>query len=368
MLGEQGIRLERLSGQGPEISPSELAGNIENLVGFARIPVGVIGPLRINGSNARGDFYVPMATSEGALVASYNRGAYLLSQAGGASVLCLTESVSRAPCFLFESMSDAASFLAWVLTQVESLQDVIRTKSSHCKFVDMRTSLIGKDLYLNFEYNTGDAAGQNMVTLVTDAVCRHLLERAPIQPLHWYVESNFSGDKKATMLSFLHARGKKVIAEVVIPGKLLKKIVHAEPEDMVRYWQISVLGGAQSGSIGVQGHFANALAAVFIACGQDAACVSEASVGLTRMDVTRGGDLYVSVTLPNVIVGSVGGGTHLPTARECLEMMGCYGNGGSRKLAEICAATALAGEISIIGALCAGEFSAAHAKYGRKHA
>jgi hydroxymethylglutaryl-CoA reductase (NADPH) len=368
MLQKQGIRLDQLSGQGPEITPAELAGNIENLIGFARIPVGVMGPLRINGSNARGDFYVPMATSEGALVASYNRGAYLVSQAGGASVLCLTESVSRAPCFLFASMSDATAFLAWLLTQVDSLQDVIRTKSSHCKFVDMRTSLIGKDLYLNFEYNTGDAAGQNMVTLVTDAVCRHLLERAPIQPLHWYVESNFSGDKKATMLSFLHARGKKVIAEVSIPGKMLKKIVHADPEDMVRYWQISVLGGAQSGSIGVQGHFANALAAVFIACGQDAACVSEAAVGLTRMDVTRDGDLYVSVTLPNVIVGSVGGGTHLPTARECLEMLGCYGNEGSRKLAEICTATALAGEISIIGALCAGEFSAAHAKYGRKHA
>jgi hydroxymethylglutaryl-CoA reductase (NADPH) len=135
---------------------------------------------------------------------------------------------------------------------------------------------------------------------------------------------------------------------------------------MAHYWQVSILGGIQSGSIGAQGHFANALAALFIACGQDAACVSEASVGLTRMEVNDEGDLYVSASLPGLIVGTVGGGTHLPTARECLEMLGCYGDGNGRKFAEICAATALAGEISIIGALAAGEFGKAHENYGRK--
>jgi hydroxymethylglutaryl-CoA reductase (NADPH) len=157
-----------------------------------------------------------------------------------------------------------------------------------------------------------------------------------------------------------------VVSEAVLKRPLMKRILHATPEDMLRYWHVSVVGGAQSGSIGVQGHFANALAALYIACGQDAACVSEASTGLTLMDITPEGHLYISVSLPNLIVGTVGGGTHLPTARECLAMMDCAGADRARKLAEIAAALALAGEISIIAALTSGEFAGAHAHYGRK--
>ncbi|MFH0952927.1 MAG: hydroxymethylglutaryl-CoA reductase [Verrucomicrobiota bacterium] len=366
MLSEQGIKTDQLAGKGKEFGPADVAGNIENFIGFARIPVGVIGPLRINGSSARGDFYVPMATTEGALVASYHRGAYVISQSGGCAVLCLTESVSRSPCFMFRKLSDAALFLNWVLPQVEALQAEVRKTSKHCTLVDMRTSLIGKELYLGFEYRTGDAAGQNMVTIATDAVCQYLVRNAPVKPVHWVVEGNLSGDKKATMLAFLYVRGKKVVAEVVIRRDLLKRVMHVTPEEMVRHWQISMLGAVQSGSIGTQAHFANALAAIFIACGQDAACVAEASVGLTRMDVTDQGDFYISVAMPNLIVGSVGGGTRFPTARECLEMIGSCGEGKARQLAEICAATALAGEISIVAAMAAGEFKSAHERYGRK--
>jgi hydroxymethylglutaryl-CoA reductase (NADPH) len=232
--------------------------------------------------------------------------------------------------------------------------------------VDLRSAVAGREIHLIFEYTTGDASGQNMVTIATDAICRHLLEHAPVRPSHWYVEGNMSGDKKATMIAFTHARGKKVVAEATIPRQLLQRFGHSTPEDMKRYWEISVLGGVQSGSIGMQGHYANALAALFIACGQDAACVAEASVGVTRMDVTGDGDLYVSVSMPNLIVGTVGGGTHLPTARECLAMIGCVGEGTARKFAEICAATTLAGEVSITAAMAAGDFSHAHATYGRR--
>jgi hydroxymethylglutaryl-CoA reductase (NADPH) len=232
----------------------------------------------------------------------------------------------------------------------------------------MQSQLMGKEVYLRFEFHTGDAAGQNMVTLATDAICRHAAARSPVKPRAWYVEGNFSGDKKATMLAFLSARGKKVVAEAVIPRGLLARVVHAQPAEMARYWQVAFLGGAQSGSIGVEGHFANGLAGLFIACGQDAACVAEAATGVTRMDLTERGDLYASVSLPNLIVGTVGGGTRGPTARECLRMIGCDGDGGARKFAEICAATVLAGEISIIGALAAGEFASAHARYGRPRA
>jgi hydroxymethylglutaryl-CoA reductase (NADPH) len=366
MLASEGVTIDHLRKLDADIDPTTLTGNIENLVGYAGIPIGVIGPLRVNGLNAHGDFYVPMATTEGALVASYNRGAFAVSMSGGASVLCLTESVSRAPCFLFRSMIEASRFLMWVLSQFDSLQSVVDTTSRHCRLIDIRPTVMGKDVFINFEYQTGDASGQNMVTLATHAICEHLVREAPVKPRHWYVEGNLSGDKKATMLAFMYARGKKVVAEVTVPRKILKKVIHTTPEDMIRYWQISVLGGTQSGSIGIQGHFANALAALFIACGQDAACVAEASVGLTRMDITEEGDLYMSVSLPGLIVATVGGGTHLPSAKECLEMMDCAGEGRAKKFAEICAVTALAGEISIIGALSAGHFASAHAKYGRK--
>jgi hydroxymethylglutaryl-CoA reductase (NADPH) len=230
----------------------------------------------------------------------------------------------------------------------------------------LKTAVLGKEVYLIFEYTTGDAAGQNMATLATEAICRDLLEKVPVKPRHFFLEANLSGDKKASMLAFTFARGKKVVAEATVPRAIVKKHLRAEPADLVRYWQVAILGGIQSGSIGVHGHYANALAALFIACGQDVACVSEAATGLTRLDVTSAGSLYLSVSLPNLIVGTIGGGTALPTAKECLQMMDCFGAGRARKFAEICAATVLAGELSLIGAITAGEYGQAHALYGRK--
>lgn len=365
-LQELGLRVDQLAGRGPEIAPEDLAGNIENLVGFARLPVGVIGPLRVIGTAGRGDYFVPLATSEGALVASYNRGAMAISQSGGAIAACLTEAVARAPCFQFRDLAEAGQFLASVLPRFEEFQSAVAETSRHCQLLDLRTSVLGKEVYLVFEFTTGDASGQNMVTIATEAICRRILASVPVQPRHWFIDGNLSGDKKATMLAFNSARGKKVVSEALLERALVADLLHTRPEDMVRYWQVSVLGGVQSGSIGVQGHYANALAALFIACGQDAATVSEASVGVTRMDVTEEGDLYVSVSMPNLIVGTVGGGTRLPTARECLEMMGCAGEGGARKFAEICCATALAGEISIIAAMSHGDFASAHARLGRR--
>ncbi len=368
VLRSQGISTQGIIEGTGDPSPGELQGNIENLIGFARLPIGVIGPLRVNGIHAHGDFYVPLATTEGALVASYNRGATLLSRAGGAAVLCLTESVARAPCFVFETLAQVGVFLAWVLPQFDALKDVVAATSRHCRLLDLRTAITGREVHLIFEFTTGDASGQNMTTFATQAICNKLLEGSPVRPERWYLEGNLSGDKKATMLSFTYVRGKKVVAEAILPRALIQRILRVTPEGMVGYWTSSIVGGVQSGSIGVQGHYANAVAALFIACGQDVACVSEASIGLTRMDLTKDGSLYVSVTMPNLIVGTVGGGTWLPTTSECLRMMGCLGEGRARKFAEICCATALAGELSITGALVSGEFGKAHAKLGRKPA
>lgn len=364
-LEQRGFRVTQLAGLGQEIDPAKLAGNIESLVGFARVPVGIIGPLRINGSEAFGDFYVPLATTEGALVASFQRGARLISESGGATTLCLTDAVSRGPGFVFRSVIEAGRFLAHVLDSGDALARAVASTSKHAKLLDVTPSLVGKEVFLLFQFTTGDAAGQNMVTLGTDAICRELVATSPVKPVSWYVEANLSGDKKATHLAFQMTRGKRVASEVIVARTLVEKVLHCTPEAIKAYWESAVLGALQSGSIGMQGHVANGLTALFLACGQDVACIAEAAIGLTRFDITGSGDLYLSVTLPTVIVGTVGGGTHLPTARECLEMLGCHGAGRARKLAEICGAVALAGELSIAGALAAGEFTTAHATFGR---
>jgi hydroxymethylglutaryl-CoA reductase (NADPH) len=366
LLARQGIVTTQLAGEGDEIAPEELAGNIENQIGMARIPVGVVGPLRINGSAAHGDFYIPLATTEGAMVASYHRGAMLASMAGGVTSICLTEIVTRAPVFVFESVRDVGVFLAWLLPQFEHLESIVSRTTAYGKLKDVQTSIIGKEVFLLFEYSTGDASGQNMVTVSTQALCEWIIENSPMQPVHWFVDGNMSGDKKATVQSFSYARGKKVVAEAVLPARYVKRLLNTTPEQVVRYVQLSTIGGVQSGSIGVQGHFANGLAAFFIACGQDVACVSEASIGVTRVDITSTGDLYVSVSIPNLICGTVGGGTRIPTARECLAMIGCEGAGNARKLAEICGALLLCGEVSITGAMAAGDFAQAHQKHGRR--
>ncbi|MBU0479713.1 MAG: hydroxymethylglutaryl-CoA reductase [Proteobacteria bacterium] len=365
-LAEQNITINTLLETALKTPPEELRGNIENFIGFCQVPVGVIGPIRVNGVYANGDFFVPLATTEGALVASYHRGAHVISQSGGVSAMCLTESVSRAPCFIFSDLAKAGLFLKWLYEQADTFPEIISRKTSFGKLTDIKTAVTGRNVYLIFEYTTGDAAGQNMVTVATEEVCNHIIENSPIAPLIWYLEGNLSGDKKASMLSFLGARGKKVLADIIIPEKIVRNFLHTTPGQMSHYCKTSTLGGVQSGGIGVQGHFANALAALFIACGQDAACVSEASIGITEMETTEDGNLHVSVSLPNLIVGTVGGGTHLPTARECLEIMDCFGKDRARKFAEICAAVAMAGEISIIAALCAGHFGKAHATYRHK--
>lgn len=366
VLERHGIQLDYLAGKKHIDDASIFERNIENYLGLAQIPVGVIGPLRINGLYAHGDFYVPLATTEGALVASYNRGAKIISLSGGARVLCLLERVSRAPGFAFNDLVEATQFIVWVVGQFDKFQEIAKTTTSHGNLDDFKITVDGNQVYINFEYTTGDAAGQNMVTIATEAVCKYIIEQSPIKPRFFFIESNMSGDKKATAISYLFVRGKKVSAEITIPRDIFMKFLHTTPEMMMEYWKMSFVGGVQSGSIGVQGHYANGLAAIFIACGQDAACVSEASMGITRVDVTDKGDLYIAVTLPNLIVGTVGGGTRLPTQSECLAMIGCKGAGTAKKFAEICAVTVLAGEISIMGAMAAGQFSSAHKTYGRK--
>lgn len=334
--------------------------NIENLIGVAKIPIGLVGPLRVNGLFANGDYYIPMATTEAALISSYNRGAQLLSDAGGCSAMILSEGVTRAPVFVFNNLKEAATFLDWSLDNVEVFQGIAAKHTKHGRMSDMRISVNGSQVFLIFEYSTGDASGQNMVTICTEAVYTYILQNTPIKPQVSYLESNLSGDKKATAQAFQIVRGKKVTADVTIPRDLFKQGMGITPEQLAEYFHVSCSGSILSGSIGAQAHIANALAAIYMACGQDVACVGESSVGITTGKLTNNGDFYASVTLPNLMVGTIGGGTGLPTQRACLEIMGLYGNNCAAALAEVIAGIVLAGEISISCSLASGQFSRAH--------
>jgi hydroxymethylglutaryl-CoA reductase (NADPH) len=341
------------------------AASVENFIGTVKVPVGLAGPLRVNGLHANGLFYVPLATTEAALVASYSRGAQLITEAGGCAAVVLNESVSRAPAFVFGSLAEASSFSVWASASFEAFQAEARRTTRHGALADMRVAVEGNQVHLVLEFTTGDAAGQNMATIAADAVCQYIEARCPIRCRRWYVEGNLSGDKKATSGAFAGVRGRKVCAEVELPRDVIERRLHTTADALVDYWRVSVVGGVMSGSVGVQGHYANGLAAMFIACGQDAACVAEAAVGITRFEPRPGGALYAAVTMPNLIVGTVGGGTRLPSQRACLEVMGLAGAGRARAFAEVAAAVALAGELSITGAIVAGEFTRAHQRLAR---
>jgi len=237
--------------------------------------------------------------------------------------------------------------------------------TKHGKLNKTTINLQGNQVIITFEFLTGDAAGQNMVTICTDAICKYIIINSPLKPKFWYIESNYSGDKKATAQSLNNVRGKKVIAECVISDEVLKSTLKTSAEAVAQYWRHSTMAVMQSGSIGAQGHFANGLAALFLATGQDVACVSEAAIGITRMEVVNQNDLYISITAPNLIVGTVGGGTKFATQNECLSIMGCIGTGKAKKFAEICGALLLCGELSIAAAIAEGHFTSAHQNLGR---
>jgi hydroxymethylglutaryl-CoA reductase (NADPH) len=339
-------------------------GNVENMIGTVKLPVGIAGPLRVNGLHASGDYLVPLATTEAALVASYARGAEVVTRSGGAAAALLAEGVVRSPAFVFAHLGDAGRFIAWAAAQGDALTRAAEATTRHGRLEAIDPYLDNDTVFLVCRYATGDASGQNMVTIATEAMCRWIAQACPVPIRHWFVEGNFSGDKKASYLGLLTGRGRKASASVVIPDEIVTRLLNVTPERMLDYARVAQLGAMLSGQIGAQGHYANGLAALYIATGQDAACVAESAVGFTRMERREGG-LFMSVTLPNLLVGTVGGGTGLPSQAAALDLLGLRGTGGAAALAEVAAALALAGEISIMAAIAAGEFTRAHHKLAR---
>ncbi len=345
-------------------TPSTLQGNVEHFIGAAQIPIGIAGPLLVDGEHASGEFYVPLATTEGALVASYNRGMKVLHEAGGVTTTVIEDAMQRAPAFAFASARQARAFSAWLVANFDEIKAAAETTTRVGRLRDIERYSASRILFTRFDYTTGDAAGQNLTSRATAAACVWIADHYP-DLVEYHLESNFATDKKSSRVNILRTRGKRVVAEATIPAGLIERHLRTTSTAMFRARQVANLGGFMSGVNNNGSQSANAIAALFIATGQDVANVAESSAAVSHGELLPTGDYYISVTLPSLIVATYGGGTALATQRECLELLGCYGTGKVRKLAEIAAATVLCGELSLGSAMVAREWVAAHERYGR---
>ena len=354
---------------GYSFEASRARGNIEQFIGAAQVPLGLCGPITIHGEFAQGEFYVPLATSEGTLVASYSRGVKVLNLAGGVTCTVVQDCMQRAPVFSFENARQARDFALWVEQQRPQLAAVAEATSSVARLLEVQVFQAIRFTYLRFSFSTGDAAGQNMVGRATFAACNWILDQYREHPiLDFFLESNMATDKKSSGINVLHTRGKRVTAECVISNQLLPEHLRCDSATLLRHSQIAGVGGFLSQVNNTGCHSANALAALFIATGQDVANLAESSAGLTYCEVRENGDLYLAVTLPSLVIATHGGGTGLPTQRECLEILGCWGRDKARKFAEIVAGVVLAGELSLAAAISSYDWVASHERLGRHRA
>jgi hydroxymethylglutaryl-CoA reductase (NADPH) len=337
-------------------------GNIENPIGVAQVPVGVAGPVLIHGQNASGLFYVPMATTEGALIRSYERGMVALTKSGGVQTALLADENQTAPTFFFHDVEAAAAFPAWIESRLPELRDAAAKTTRHGKLAGLKCYQTGRQVVVNFGFRTGDAQGMNMIVRATDALCRWVESSYPIQS--YFLFSGMCSEKRASGFLMSRGKGKRVTAGALLTHDVMRLYLHVTADQLFRVWQSTVIGHLQAGAIGYNAHAANGLTAIFIATGQDVANVVNSSCAVTSFEPHPDG-LYVSTTLPALSVATVGGGTGLPTQREALGIMDCVGTGKAAKLAEIVAAAILGGEISMGAAIASQEFVGAHERYGR---
>mgnify|MGYP000754710608 FL=1 len=343
--------------------------NIENMVGAVQVPMGVAGPVAVDGGALSGERYLPMATTEGALVASINRGCSVVNDAGGATARVTKSGMTRAPVFRVADVAEAEALVSWVRDNEETLREAAESTTSHGELLDVTPYVVGNNVYLRFRYDTKDAMGMNMVTIATREACDAI--EAETDASLVALSGNLCSDKKPAAINAVEGRGRSVSADVEIPREVVEERLHTTPESIAEInTRKNLVGSAKAGGLGFNAHVANAVAAMFLATGQDEAQVVEGSNAITTAEATPDGDLYLSVSLASLEVGTVGGGTKLPTQAAGLDVLGVRGGGdpaGSNgdALAEAIAVGALAGELSLLAALGSRHLSSAHADLGR---
>ena len=344
----------------------------ENFIGAIQIPLGVAGPFKIRGTRVGPDeaIYVPMATTEGALIASINRGARAMEEAGGATVRVEDIGMTRAPAFRTEGIEQTTEFLAWISDHYDQIRAVCEATSGHLTLQEIKPQVIGSSVYLRFRFTTGDAMGMNMATIACDRVVRDLIE--PETGVRCIALSgNYCVDKKPSAVNFLEGRGKRIYAETALSADTLRRVLKTNGRSLVEVqYRKNLLGSIAAGAMGFNAHIANVLAAVFVATGQDLAQVVEGAMGVTCIEPLDDQGVFASVYLPDVPLGVVGGGTALGPQQEALDMIAARPvegdpGGGAIRLAEILGATVLAGELSLLAALTSGDLAGAHERLGR---
>jgi hydroxymethylglutaryl-CoA reductase (NADPH) len=342
--------------------------NIENMLGAAQVPMGIVGPIEIDGGAIDGTKRLPLATTEGALVASVNRGCAAIRAADGATARVLKNVMTRAPVFRVGDVAEASETAAWVRDNVDRLAEAAESTTSHGTLREVTPYVVGDNVFLRFGYNTKDAMGMNMATIATEAACDVVTDATPAELVA--LSGNLCSDKKPAAINSVEGRGRTVAADVEIPGDLVEQYFNTTPKAIAEAnTRKNLVGSAKAGSLGFNAHAANTIAAAFLATGQDIAQVVEGANAITTADV-RNGDLYASLTIASLEVGTVGGGTKLPTQAEALDVVGVGGGGdpaGSNAdaLAEVIATAALAGELSLLGALASNHLASAHEELGR---
>jgi hydroxymethylglutaryl-CoA reductase (NADPH) len=340
--------------------------NCENMIGAVQVPIGIAGPLLIQRGNSPESFFLPLATTEGALVASINRGCKAISASGGVRVVSKRIGITRAPVFSVSNVSEGQKFITWIQKNFHTIQTLAESTSSHLTLLEITPWLMGKNVFLRFRFDTEDAMGMNMATIAVDKVVAFIEEQTTARCAA--LSGNVCVDKKPNFLNFIEGRGTSISADVVLPAEIvasvLKTTVHAIYEVAQRKL---VYGSILSGSIGANAQIANVLAALFLATGQDLGHIAECSMGITTVE-QQGDDLYISVYLPDLVVGTVGGGTHLDTQKEALSILGISGGDqgkNAQKLAEIIGGAVLAGELSLLASLAEHSLAKAHKTLGR---
>ncbi|MCB9916102.1 MAG: 3-hydroxy-3-methylglutaryl-CoA reductase [Planctomycetes bacterium] len=354
-----GARLAHVAGE--RVPLAEARGKIEGLIGFAQVPLGVAGPLRVDTSVGAREVYVPFATTEGAMVAAYARGMRLLN-AGGVRARVVRERLTQNPILVYRDARAACAAGETARAAFAELRELVAGTTRHGALVALESDVIGRRLLLSLVFTTGDAIGINMAARATELCCAELARRTV--PEAWYVHGQ-DVEKRANARALVEGRGRSVVVDARVPRETLADLARVTPEQLAAISKTYAVGFA---ALGTQNHavqVANGLAAIYLACGQDAAYVTESATGQLDLEVDAAGDLYAALTLPSLLVGTVGGGSGQGTARECLELLGCAGAGHANTFAELVGAALLAGDLSLMAAFCSHEFVQAHETLGR---
>ncbi len=344
--------------------PARLKGIIENQIGHMSVPMGMAGPMYLEGDYTKGLFYVPLCTVEGTLVASMNRGMHATYKCGGIQTTHIQQRMTRSPFFILEHVRQQKQLINWVKDHYTEIKTCAESTTQYGKLIEIEKHVLNKNLVLDFAFDTANAAGQNMVSKATFAACEMIREQTGID---FVLDSNFSSDKKASAITNLKGRGHYVVAQASLSHYVIEKILGTNVEEINKLMEFGAYASSAAGNNGIQLHLSNALAAIYMATGQDVACLAENAIGYTQTKITEEGMDFL-LTMPSISVGTVGGGTRLPQQQKNLQLLGCTDQENSAKqLAEIICASALCLEISLIAAIVSEKWVNAHMKHGRNH-